>query len=112
MRQGEIWTAAERGAYSGKPRPVVIVQADAFDAIDSVTVVLFTSENHHGILPRLMVVPDVGNGLVAKSHLMVDKITTTQRTSLDKRIGRLSDSDMDRLETAILVFLGMGRRGT
>lgn len=111
MRRGEIWTAAERGAYSGKPRPVVIVQADAFDMIESVTVVLFTTGNYYGTLPRLAVVPDAENGLVAQSHLMADKITTTQRASLGKRIGRLSDSDMERLETAMLVFLGMGRRG-
>ena len=89
---------------------MVIVQADAFDAIDSVTVVLFTTEKHVGILPRLAVIPDVENGLAVESQLMVDKITTAQRTSLGKRVGRLSDSDMDRLEAAVLVFLGMGRR--
>lgn len=109
MRRGEIWTAAERGAYSGKPRPVVIVQADMFDDVGSVTVVLFTTEKHGGFLPRLPVAPDSDNGLRSESQLMVDKITTTQRTSLGKRLGSLSDEDMRRLETAIMAFLGLAK---
>ncbi len=30
MRRGEIWTAAGGGDYTGKLRPVVIIQDDAF----------------------------------------------------------------------------------
>jgi hypothetical protein len=32
MRRGEIWTVAAGAAYTGKPRPAVIVQDDRFDA--------------------------------------------------------------------------------
>ena len=32
MRRGEIWTAAAGSGYVGKPRPVVIIQDDRFDA--------------------------------------------------------------------------------
>jgi mRNA interferase MazF len=38
MRRGEIWTVADGRDYAGKPRPVVIVQGDSFDATDSITV--------------------------------------------------------------------------
>lgn len=38
MTRGEVYTAAARGAYTGKPSPVVIVQDDRFDATESVTV--------------------------------------------------------------------------
>ena len=38
MKRGEIWTAAAGSGYVGKPRPVVIVQDDLFDATASVTV--------------------------------------------------------------------------
>ena len=41
------------------------------------------------------------------SRLMVDKITTTPRTKLGKRIGRLADKDMVRVDLAVLVFLGL-----
>jgi mRNA-degrading endonuclease toxin of MazEF toxin-antitoxin module len=36
VRCGEIYTAAARGPYTGKPRPVLIVQDDRFDATASV----------------------------------------------------------------------------
>jgi mRNA interferase MazF len=41
MRRGEIWTVSGGKDYAGKPRPVVIVQDDAFDATDSITICAF-----------------------------------------------------------------------
>jgi mRNA interferase MazF len=32
MRRGDIWTASGGQDYAGKPRPVVIVQDNNFDA--------------------------------------------------------------------------------
>lgn len=37
MRRGEVWTAAGGKNYAGKPRPVLVVQDDRFDATDSIT---------------------------------------------------------------------------
>jgi mRNA-degrading endonuclease toxin of MazEF toxin-antitoxin module len=44
MRRGDIWTVAGGKDYAGKPRPVVIVQDDSFDATDSITVCPFTTD--------------------------------------------------------------------
>jgi mRNA interferase MazF len=38
---------------------------------------------------------------------MVDKLTTVPKARLGKRIGRLSDSDMVRVNRALLIFLGL-----
>jgi len=38
---------------------------------------------------------------------MVDKITTVFKTRLARKIARLTDQDMMRLNRAILVFLGI-----
>jgi mRNA interferase MazF len=38
---------------------------------------------------------------------MVDKITTVARGKFGRRIGSLADSDMLRLNRAIVVFLGL-----
>jgi mRNA interferase MazF len=38
---------------------------------------------------------------------MVDKITTILKSKVGKRIGRLSDEDILRLNRAIIVFLGL-----
>lgn len=107
MRRGEIWTAAGGTGYAGKPRPIVILQDDRFDATQSVTVCAFTTDPTDAPLIRLPVEPNEMNGLSAPSRLMVDKLTTVPGSKLGERIGRLSDEDMVRLGRAVIVFLGL-----
>lgn len=107
MRRGEIWTAAAGSGYVGKPRPVVIVQDDRFDATDSITVCAFTTDATEAPLFRLRIEPDEINGLHESCNLMVDKITTVPRSKLGERIGRLSDEQVVALGRAVLVFLGL-----
>ena len=107
MKRGEIWTASVGGGYVGKPRPVVIVQDDRFDATASVTVCAFTTDPTDAPLLRLLVEADEVNGIREPSRLMIDKVTTVPRTKLGERVGRLSDEDMIRLSRALVVFLGL-----
>lgn len=102
-----MWTAAAGSGYAGKPRPVVIVQDDRFDATTSVTVCAFTTDPTEAPLFRLRVEPDQLNGLREPSSLMVDKLTTVPRSKLGTHVGRLSDEEMVRLCRAVLVFLGL-----
>ena len=107
MKRGEIWTAAGGKGYAGKPRPVVVLQDNQFDATSSVTICAFTTDPTKAPLFRLPVEPNEENGLRASCHLMVDKITTIPKTKIGTRIGRLDDEDIVRLNRAVLVFLGM-----
>jgi mRNA interferase MazF len=107
MRRGDIWTVAGGKDYAGKPRPVVIVQDDSFDATDSITVCPFTTDKTEAPLFRLPVEPNDRNGLRATCHLMVDKITTVSKTKVGSPVGRLDDEDILRLNQAVLVFLGL-----
>lgn len=107
MQRGDIWTVAAGTGYTGKPRPVVIVQSDRFDASASVTVCGFTSHETDAALFRVPVVPNDKNGLKVASSLMADKVTTVSRKKLGRRIGRLDDASMGRLDRALLVFLGL-----
>lgn len=107
MRRSEIWTAAAGSGYTGKPRPVVILQDDRFDATDSVTVCAFTTDQTEAPLIRLPIAPDDRNGLREESSLMVDKVTTVPRSKLGERIGRLPDQDMVTLGRAVVVFFGL-----
>jgi mRNA interferase MazF len=79
--------------YASKPRPVVIVQDDAFAARDSVTVCLITTDPADLPVFRIEVDPTAENGLKAISRLMVDKVTTVPR----------------RLNRSLLVFIGLAR---
>ena len=107
MRRGDILTVAGGRDYAGKPRPIVIVQDDSFDATDSITVCAFTTDQTEAPLFRLPVEPTDRNGLFATSRLMVDKITTVPKSKVGAQIGRLDDEDILRLNRAILVFLGL-----
>ncbi len=91
----------------GKPRPVVIVQDDSFDATNSITICAFTSDETEAPLFRPPVEPNARNGLRTACRLMVDKITTVSKTKLGARVGRLDDEDILRLNRAALVFLGL-----
>jgi mRNA interferase MazF len=113
MRRGDIWTVAGGRDYAGKPRPVVIVQDDSFDATDSITVCAFTTDETEAPLFHLPVEPNDRNGLLATSRLMVDKITTVPKAKVGAQIGRLDNEDILRVNQAILVFLGLaGSPGT
>jgi mRNA interferase MazF len=107
VRRGEIWTVAGGKDYAGKPRPVVIVQDDSFDATDSITICAFTTDETEAPLFRLPVQPNERNGLRATCCLMADKITTVPKTKVGARVGRLDDEDILRLNQAVFVFLGL-----
>ena len=107
MRRGDIWTVAGGKGYAGKPRPVVIVQDDSFDATNSVTVCAFTSDKTEAPLFRLRVAPNERNGLRTECRMMVDKITTVPKSKVGTRVGRLDEGDIRRLNQAVLVFLGL-----
>lgn len=109
MRRGEIWTVSGGKDYAGKPRPVVVVQDDAFDATNSITVCAFTTDPTDAPLVRLLVEASDRNGLRVSCRLMVDKITTVPKSKVGERVGRLDGEDLVRLNTALLVFLGLAR---
>lgn len=106
MRRAEIWTVSGGADYTGKPRPAVIIQDDHFDT-DSVTLCPFTTDQTEAPLFRLAIDPDQGNGLDAPCRIMVDKVTIVRRTRLGAKIGVLDDTNVLRLNRALVVFLGI-----
>lgn len=107
MKRGEIWTAAGGPTYAGKPRPVLVVQTDDFDATGSVTVCLLTTEAIDAPLFRVAIGPTPDNGLNEPSFAMADKVTTLPRGRLGKRLGALKPTAMAPVNQAMLVFLGL-----
>jgi mRNA interferase MazF len=107
VRRGDIYVAAALGAYSGNPRPVVIVQDNRFDATASVTVCPLTTDPVDAPLTRIAVGPTATTGTEQPSSIMVDKITTIPRANVRNHLGGLADVDLIRLNRALLVFLGL-----
>ena len=67
-----------------------------------------TSDPTEAPLFRVPIAPNDRNGLNTLSRLMVDKITTVSRNKLGYRIGHLDAKDIERVDQAILIFLGLG----
>src|SRR5579862_307188 len=106
VRRGDLVTVALRGDQ-GKPRPALVVQADHFGELSSVTVLPITSMVVDAPLLRVPVEPDERNGLTRRSQIMVDKPQTPSRGRLGPAIGRLDDATMAIVNRVLAVFLGL-----
>ena len=106
MRRGDLVTVAVSGDY-GKPRPALIVQADAFDLHPSVIVLPLTSEMHDAPLVRVTVAAGESTGLRVPSQIMVDKATAVPRVKLGARIGQVDEATMRTVSQALRGFLGL-----
>ncbi|MDB5553792.1 MAG: growth inhibitor PemK [Rhizobium sp.] len=106
MTRGEVWTVSGTG-YAGKPRPALIIQDHAFSFLNSITICPITSDPDNLELFRIDLLPSDENGLRLPSHVMADKIITLPKSRLGKRIGVLGVDDLRRVETAIMIFLGL-----
>ena len=57
MKRGDIWTVAGGKDDAGKPQPAAIVQDDSFDAMESIAIRAFTTDETKAPLFRLAVLP-------------------------------------------------------
>jgi mRNA interferase MazF len=106
LKRGDLVTIAVSGDY-GKPRPAVIIQADAFDDLASVTVAPLTSEIYEAPLLRVTIQAGKETGLQRVSQVMVDKITTVPRSKVGQRIGSVDGSTVRAINQAIKGFLDL-----
>jgi mRNA interferase MazF len=106
MKRGDLVTIAVSGDY-GKPRPALVVQADMFAVLPSITVLQLTSEVHDEHLIRIAVQPSAGNGLHKPSQVMIDRAMTVPRTKVGPVFGRLDDAGMLAVSRALGDFLGL-----
>jgi mRNA-degrading endonuclease toxin of MazEF toxin-antitoxin module len=58
LKRGEIWTVTGAKDYAGKPRPAVILQDDRFDATESITICVMTTDPAEAPLFRVPIAPN------------------------------------------------------
>jgi mRNA interferase MazF len=104
--RGEIWVA-RADLYATKVRPVLVIQADNYDAYESTITCLFTSIENRNDIARVRIEPDADNNLDTVSFVMTDKIFSFDKNDLDKPIGRLSHADMERVSEKLRAVLGI-----
>lgn len=108
VTRGAIVIVSARGAYTGKPRPALVVQADAFNRTHaSVTVCPITSAWVDAPLFRVGVPPGQRTGLQAASQVMVDKVVSVPRSSLVRQVGHVDDDTIAAVDDALQRWLNL-----
>jgi mRNA interferase MazF len=106
MKRGEVWWISFEPSSGGeirKKRPAVIVSNDAANRfLHRVQVVALTSRTKR-LFPSEAYVSLRGK----RQKAMADQLTTVSKNRLSNRIGQLSRPDIQQVEQAILVQLGI-----
>jgi mRNA-degrading endonuclease toxin of MazEF toxin-antitoxin module len=61
------------------------------------------------ILMRPIVAPTVQNGLLVRTQIITDKLNTLRRDRIRRVIGTLDSDTRERLDSALLMVLGLSR---
>jgi mRNA interferase MazF len=108
IARGSIVIVAAKGAYTGKPRPALVVQADLFNPTHaSVTICPITSDVVDAPLFRITLAPGRRSGLAAVSQVMVDKVISVPRTAIAREIGQCDSVLLDHVGDALRLWLGL-----
>jgi mRNA interferase MazF len=91
----------------GRPRPVVIVQADEFSQTTTLLVCPITSNVTENLAIRPTIEPKPENGLRIRSQIMADKMLAMPRDHIRQQIGIIASETMSELDTALLLVLGL-----
>jgi mRNA interferase MazF len=107
VKRGDLVVVSLSGDF-GKPRPALIVQSDLFNETHaSVTLAPVTSSIVDAPLFRLTLEPTAATGLRSVSQIMIDKVTTLKRGKIGRRIGRVDDETMLRVNRGIALWYGL-----
>ena len=112
MKRGEVWWAglrAPRGSEPGHRRPVVVVQADPFNAskIGTVMVAAITSNVSRAEAPGNVRLPKGTAGLSKSSVVNVAHVMTLNREDLVARIGQLSPEKLREVDAGLRLSLSL-----
>lgn len=112
IARGSIWwadLAEPAGSEPGYRRPLLIVQADAFNRsrIQTVMAVVLTSNLRLMDAPGNVFLAARESGLPRDSVANVSQIVTVDRSTLEAQAGRLDAATMRRVDGGLRLSLGL-----
>lgn len=107
--RGQIWVVAEKGFFTNKPRPAVLIQAEALEEYATLQFCLVYGavDAQRDVFFRIPVEPTEANGLEEASTVAVDKIVTIRREHLKAQCGVLEEDVMALVNDALIAFQGL-----
>jgi mRNA interferase MazF len=110
--RGEVWWAnlgEPRGAAPGFRRPLLVIQADAFNRsrIETTIVVVLTSNLRLLNAPGNVLVPKRAAGLPKDSVANVSQVLTIDRDILTERAGKLSGDLLSAVDAGLRLVLSL-----
>lgn len=112
IKRGELYYADLSpvvGSEQGGVRPILIVQNDTGNKYSpTVIAAAVTSKLNKAKLPTHIELSAKDFGLPKDSVILLEQIRTLDKRRLKDRIGALSDIQMSRVNTALLISLGFG----
>jgi mRNA interferase MazF len=106
MKRGDIVVVRQKGVFTSKPRPAVVVQASALLNRNAVVVCLITSDLvTDPPFYRVDLRPTQANGLTKQSQIMADLPVPILLVNVTGTIGVLEEPVMGKLNTALALFL-------
>lgn len=112
MKRGEIWWAtlpAPTGSGPGYKRPVLVVQANAFNSsrIGTVIVAVVTSNLALADAPGNRRISKSDSGLSQPSVVNVSQIITVDKSVLTAKVKSLPADVMDSIDTGLRLVLAL-----
>lgn len=112
VKRGEIYYADLSpviGSEQGGTRPVLIVQNDVGNKFSpTVIAAAITSQRFKTSLPTHIRVNADGCGLAKDSIVLLEQVRTLDKKRLREKMGILDEQDMNRIDRALSVSLGIG----
>jgi mRNA interferase MazF len=98
-----------KGSRPAKRRPVLVIQADAYNAskLSTTLVAVITSNTALAAMPGNVFLPAVASGLPKDSVLNVTALVTIDKAHLDPPVGRLPISLMTEIDRGLRRVLGL-----
>lgn len=112
MERGEIWWADLPDPTASEPgfrRPVVVVQANAFNRsrIQTIIAIVLTSNLRLAEAPGNVLIPASDSGLPKDSIANVSQVITVDRTFLTERCGRLPAHLIKSIDDGLRLVLSL-----
>jgi mRNA interferase MazF len=105
LNRGGLVKAVLAGDF-GKPRPVLVVQSDAFADLPTLLVCPLTSDETGAGPTRVRLDATPANGLRSPSLIMVEKVTAVARTRIREQIGSIGADELRSVDAVLAAILG------